>query len=546
MSKPLTMTMEAQVEMCLARHRMLDGVRRLGVAVSGGSDSVALLRLLIPLCRAAGVTPVVLHLDHGLRGAVSAADARFVARLAKRRGVEHHVGQLVCGTVGRPDGETCLPPAGQSMEMAARTARQLFFREAEKQHRLDAIATGHTADDVAETLLLRLARGSGATGLSGLRPLHTVAGVRYVRPLLECKHEALRAWLRTKRQAWREDASNCDERIPRNRLRHTVLPWLEQNWSLSIRAMLAQSAAILRDEDALLEELSAECGGRNAGFRMRNAECGVRSGAARSQKSNDACQPSMRVSSSSRAPHSALRIPHSSMPVALQRRVLRRWLLSAGHPPAAGWEEVEGIRTRLGEKQAWQVSLPGGVLVRGARGKLELVPATIGRTDETDRTDETELPVPGRADMAGIRVTTRFAKGIVRTRGPVGVFPSACSLDAEALRGKTLLVRTRRPGDRIRPLGLDGSKMLQDLFVDAKVPAEQRDHLPLLVVDGEVVWVPGYRVAKALAVRGLRAAAVRVEMKAVGRCGERQHAEPGMPNPEGKTRIETRNMYMTA
>jgi len=140
--------------------------------------------------------------------------------------------------------------------MRARTARQAFFRVAARQERLDAIATGHTADDVAETLLLRLARGSGATGLSGLRPCHTVAGVNYVRPLLGCTHEELRVWLRRKRQAWREDASNRNERIPRNRLRHTVLPWLERRWSPSIRAMLAQSAAILRDEDALLDEMA--------------------------------------------------------------------------------------------------------------------------------------------------------------------------------------------------------------------------------------------------------------------------------------------------
>jgi len=391
--------------------------------------------------------------------------------------------------------------------MFARAARQAFFRQAARQRRLDAIATGHTADDVAETLLLRLARGSGATGLSGLRPVHTVAGVKFVRPLLGCTHEELRAWLRTKRQAWREDASNRDERIPRNRLRQTVLPWLEQNWSPGIRAMLVQSASILRDEDALLEQLSAECG-------MRSAESGS--------------SPSKRASSASHTPHSALRIPPSTVPLALQRRVVRQWLMDAAGAEAAGWKEVETILARMGTKDAWQVSLPGGVRVRGHGAGLELVDplqncsrARWARTAASGRgysnlTGELELPVPGSVDTAGVRVTARRARGIVRSSGPVGALPSSCSLDAAALRGKTLLVRTRRPGDRIRPLGLDGSKTLQDLFVDGKVPVAQRDQLPLLIVDGEVVWVPGYRVARKYAVRGPRSAAVRVDMDVIG------------------------------
>jgi len=244
MRKKTTTLLEPQTAAFVIRHQMLSGVRRLGVAVSGGADSVALLRLLIPLCQAAGVTPVVLHFDHGLRGLASAADARFVARVARRLGVAAHIGHR------NPESGT------RSPEMAARDARQAFFRNAASNERLDAIATGHTADDVAETLLLRLARGSGAAGLSGLRPCHTVANVKYVRPLLECTHEELRVWLRRKRQTWREDASNRDERIPRNRLRQTVLPWLERHWSPSIRAMLTQSASILRDEDALLEEIT--------------------------------------------------------------------------------------------------------------------------------------------------------------------------------------------------------------------------------------------------------------------------------------------------
>ncbi len=252
MRRPTSDLLEARVAAWVARQRWLGGVRRLGLAVSGGADSVALLHLLLPLCRAAGVEPVVLHFDHRLRGAAAAADARFVARLAQRLGVASQLGRAEVPP-GRPAAGAHL-----SVEMAARAARQSFFRAAARVGRLDAIATGHTADDVAETLLLRLARGSGATGLSGLRPEHAVAGVRYLRPLLECTHQELCNWLRGRRQVWREDASNGDESIPRNRVRRVVLPWLEQHWTPALRAMLVQSATILRDEDALLETLARQ------------------------------------------------------------------------------------------------------------------------------------------------------------------------------------------------------------------------------------------------------------------------------------------------
>jgi tRNA(Ile)-lysidine synthase len=478
-----TWSVEAQLAACLARHRLLDGVRRLGIAVSGGSDSVALLRLLLPVCRARGITPVVLHLDHGLRGRASAADARFVERLAGRMGVEFAHGSAV----DLPPSIVRRSPFAGSLEMHARELRQRFFRTVARKETLDAVATGHTADDVAETLLLRLARGGGATGLSGLRPDSRVAGVRYVRPLLDCAHASLQAWLRGQRQSWREDASNQDLRIPRNLLRHRVIPWLEANWTPSLRAGLARSAAILRDEDALLEETTA---------RM----------AKRLQPAANTC-----------------RLPSTAAP-ALQRRLLRRWLLSHAGAAAAGWEEVETIRSLLGQGKPWQVTLPGGVRVCGCRNSLSLADEGRGRPPRAAAGGR--LPVPGAVTVAGVRVTAREVRGIVRTAGPVGSIPSACSLDAAALRGKTLAVRVRRAGDRIRPLGLEGSKSLQDLLVDAKVPVAQRARLPLLTVDDEVVWVPGYRVAATYAVAGPRAKSVKVEMhtaQAANRMASRRH-----------------------
>jgi len=476
-----------------ATDSLLAGIRRLGIAVSGGSDSVALLRLVLPLCQARGIAPVVLHLNHGLRGAASAADARFVARLAQRLSVPCRmaVAQI-------PDARARVAD-DFSLEMAARQARQSFFRHVATEERLDAIATGHTADDVAETLLLRLARGSGATGLSGLRPRSTVAGVLFVRPLLDLGHAELRAWLRHTRQTWREDRSNRDQTIPRNHVRHAVLPWLERHWQPALRSMLAQSAAILRDEDALLDDLARRALRQARAVQLDRPTVGP--------SDRRAVQPPDGPTS---RPLDRRRL--AALPPALQRRVVRLWLLDAGHADAAGWTEVERLLACVGDAHDWQISLPGKLLARGSNGVL-----SISRPQQRNLADvvaEAAMPlhVPGRVGVAGITITARQARGIERTTGPVGCLPSACSLDASALRGQTLRVRTRRPGDRIQPLGLVGSKSIQDLFVDAKVPAARRDALPLLLVDDTVVWVPGYRVAAAYAVREPDAPSVRVRM----------------------------------
>jgi tRNA(Ile)-lysidine synthase len=455
----------ARMEATLTRHKLLRGVKRLGVAVSGGADSTALLRLLAPFCRERKIELVALHLDHGLRGAASAADARFVKKLAEKRSVRFLTS---CAEN--------LEISGKSLEMAAREARQQFFQQAAKAHKLDVIATGHTADDVAETLLLRLARGGGATGLAGLRPRHAVEGVTYIRPLLDCSHVELCAWLRKSRQPWREDASNGDEDIPRNFVRHQVLPWMEREWRADIRPRLAQSAAILRDEDALLDELA-------------------------------------RPVAATRTPDELRIKKPERVSVALMRRVIRNWLMDVGHADATGWETVERLRAMMEQGTAWRMTLPGDVQASGKGGVVRLA-----RAKKITKQQETRvISIPGVVCVAGVRVAARRARGIVRTIGLVGALPSACTLDAAALRGRTLVVRTRQSGDRIRPLGLNGSKSVQDLLVDAKVPQAQRDRLPLLVVDDEIVWVPGYRVAQKFAVCGPRAASVRIEMKREGR-----------------------------
>lgn len=208
---------------------------RVGLAVSGGADSTALLVLMAELRASHGFEAVVLHVDHGLRKE-SAADAAFVEHLAGRFGLPFHA--LRTKVVRKK---------GESIEMAARRVRLTFFAECMKRLNLDCIATGHKMEDVAETFLMRLARASGAEGLAGLKPVSFVDGIVFIRPLLDVHGSDLCAFLRSRGIAWREDATNADISIPRNRVRHVVLPFLEKNLDPKIVEHICRSARYLRE-----------------------------------------------------------------------------------------------------------------------------------------------------------------------------------------------------------------------------------------------------------------------------------------------------------
>ena len=223
------------VSMCMVNQN--DAMRRrIGLAVSGGADSVALLVLMADLRTSHGFDAVVLHVDHGLRPD-SADDARFVETLAAKYGLPVHALRT---RVRRRRGE--------SIEMAARRVRLAFFARMSAALHLDAVATGHHADDVAETFLLRLARGSGPDGLAGLKSVSHVDGITFIRPLLNVRDADLRRFLSERGIAWREDSSNADTSIPRNNVRHVILPFLRERLDPRITEHICKSAAILRGD----------------------------------------------------------------------------------------------------------------------------------------------------------------------------------------------------------------------------------------------------------------------------------------------------------
>jgi tRNA(Ile)-lysidine synthase len=465
------------------------------VAVSGGSDSVALLRALHRLAPALHCRLTVAHLDHGIRGADARADARFVRALARELGVP-------C-IAGRADVPALARRQGLSLEMAARAARHAFFRRAARRVSATCVATAHTADDQAETVLLRLARGAGLQGLAAMAPQRDIDGLRIIRPMLGLRRESARAWLRTLGQAWCEDASNLEPFCPRNRLRNDVLPLLAGALNPALVETLCDTATRLREDaewmDAAARTLLA------AARRERSTPD--------AQRSTFNAQRSRRGKSGRTELESGDLLPH---PAALRRRVLALWLRECGVPE----DRIDDARLRSADRALSagrgraQVELGADLALTVDGGRLRIERAAIQEAHGRGAFCAT-LAVPGVTDLpqAGLRVTVAAAAGFRKPpNGPVASLPAWTYLRAAAVGRQPLRVRSWQPGDRMAPLGMTGTRKLQDIFVDAKVPAGQRSGTPVLECGGVIVWVPGYRVARGFEVRGPQEPSLRIRV----------------------------------
>src|SRR5437016_10870398 len=250
----------------IRRHKLLNPGDRVGVAVSGGADSVALLRLLLELRTELGVVLSVVHFNHKLRGLEADADEQFVADLGSQNKLEFH----------RESGDVAAYSAAKrlSIETAAREMRYEFFRRLLLEGQANRVATAHTLDDQAETVLLRVVRGAGTRGIAGIYPQLSVSSSQFsvggqasvagrqvcgsiIRPLLRVRRKELEAYLIAEGQRWREDSSNRDLQHARNRVRHGILPRLERNLNPAVREILAETAEIARAEE---EYWNAEVG----------------------------------------------------------------------------------------------------------------------------------------------------------------------------------------------------------------------------------------------------------------------------------------------
>lgn len=440
----------ARVRRFVVRERLWSPGARIVAAVSGGGDSVALVHLLAELAAAGDlVLAGLVHLNHQLRPTAD-RDEALCRALADSCGVPIDAARCDVAAAAR---------AGRrSTEVAARDLRYALFDEARIRRAAEVVAVAHTRDDQAETVLFRLLRGTGPHGLRGMRPRRD----RIARPLLACGRDELRRYLEARGASWSEDETNADLAIPRNRIRHELLPQLTRDYQPATARVLARLADLAAADDAVLAAAAD-----TAAARLSSNETG-----------------GWRLDT----------VALAAEPPAIARRVVRRLLERTGAARAVRVADIDRVLAACRTVQARPVRV-AGVLV-------ERFSADAVLFNRVDAAPATPLPprvleVPGEIGVpecgAGWRL--RAEGPIVKRRAPA---PSRHRLLLDAGLGLgPFTVRGRRAGDRIRPVGLGGSKSLQDLFVDRKIPRALRDRVPVVADSaGRILWVVGLAVAE--------------------------------------------------
>jgi len=421
------------------------------VAISGGADSTALLDLLTRL-PGYNLHLIAAHLNHCLRGADSDDDQEFCRSLAERYAIPFETVKI--------DVKQLSEKQGLNLEDAGRQARIQLLDRLRNEYGASAVVLAHHADDQAETVLMRLLRGSGMTGLSGMAHCNQRG---YVRPLLDIPRADIEQYLRERGLGWREDASNRDESFLRNRIRHQLLPILEE-YNPAIRSCLASNASILGDEEALLLELTEQ------------------SFAASFHKENESI-----VSTISQL---------TSLHPALLRRVLRHALKTlTGTLEGISQRHILAICTMIAtERPNARLALPHGMTAIREYDLLRLTsnPLTARRSATFPDTEfELTITAPGSYPLpAGDSLCIAAT-----STEPIPTGATSICIDLNKLPFPWLM-RTFRPGDRMTPFGMSGRKKVKDIFIDRKIPTAERRHIPLLFCNDQLIWIAGVCVSE--------------------------------------------------
>lgn len=454
----------------ILRYSMVRRGDRVLVGVSGGADSVALTYALDSLRAELGIQLVLAHLNHAIRSD-AAADEDFCRDLAGKLDAAY--------TSETRDVAARAKSEGRSIEDAGRAARYAFFVEQADRHGCRRIATGHTMDDQAETLVMRLARGSGTRGLASMYPVRTLnarttgndSTLAAIRPLIDVRRHQIEAFLAGQGISYCEDPSNQDRRFTRNRLRHDVLPRMVRELNPRLVETLARSAEILRDDEDFLETQAQEAFGRVAQVGPTRVQLSV----------------------------SAL----ENEPPALRRRIAR---LAIDHIRGDSQDlSMQHVANLLGllasGKSGREVHLPR-VVVERSFDELLLSPNS-GRpghevSDNGYNGFEYRLTIPARLpirECSGL-LTAHLVESIRVSDKPGAAAGNAVVVGVEDGISE-LHVRSPRPLDRFRPLGAPGSKPLARYLMERKVAKRERGHVPLVVrADDEILWVAGHSVSE--------------------------------------------------
>lgn len=438
----------AQIE----RYKMFSPGIAAGVAVSGGADSMCLLYVLREIAPRWNLHLSVVHIDHGIRGEASRADAEFVRQQAAALGLFFHLH------------EANLSSTDENLEQAARKVRQEFYGDLIASGAVDRVATGHTRSDQAETVLYRLFRGAGLAGLRGVLPV-TNSGL--VRPLLDVTREEIEAWLRERGIEWREDETNLHRTFARNRLRHEFLPMIREAFNPRLDEVLAHLAVLAQDEE---DWWRRELGPVPA-----------------------------------RIPVYLNVLELAAEHPAISRRLIRQALERIkGDLRQVNFSHVETVLEMARSRQgSGRVQLPGVDVFRSFDW-IRIAPA--GHDTGRERNFRLPMTIPGEVKLPferGIlKVEFRSSRDKVKDEidwRRLPLFPETLPAGQVGVRSGLLELRNWRPGDQYRRIGQLHSEKLKTLFQEWRIPLWQRRHWPVLVLGERIVWSRLFGVAEEFA-----------------------------------------------
>ncbi len=474
--------LEPRVLHFIREHHLLSGQHCLLVGVSGGPDSVCLLDILFQLREELNIELYVAHLNHQLRGAESEADAQYVAHLARQLGIP--------ATIEQRDVKAYHARCHASLEEAAREVRYTFLAQVAKSLGTDRVAVGHTTDDHLETILMHLVRGTGTKGLRGLQPssLWQSSGSRLtiIRPLLQVSRQETEAYCHAHHFVPRMDVSNLSLSPLRNRIRHQLLPLLE-NYNPGVAEALLRSARIASDDLAFLEQESARLWGKVAQIHGETVSIDKES--------------------------------FLGLPLALKRQLLRSVIERLlGSLKDIETRHIEGIMAVLTKPPGKRLSLPGGLVFVVEYNRYLVGVDAAALSPFPLLTDEVVLKIPGETLFPGWRVEASVIESCIEKGKPEGASaPSETAIplplikgkgikgigliddnftayfDLDEVRGK-LVVRCRNAGDQFQPLGMGKPKKLGEFMIDAKIPHAWRQRIPIVCSPKHILWVVGWRI----------------------------------------------------
>jgi len=451
------MTIKTQVKKTIEEKGLIKKGDKLVVGVSGGPDSMALLHLLVDLSKDYNIELIVAHLDHMLRSKQSSADANFVEDIAIKLKTPF--------IMERRNVKAIASSAKMSIEEAAREARYDFFHKAAEKVGATKIATAHNMDDQAETVLMRLIKGSGSLGLSGIPYKRRFRDKWIIRPLLDIKRRDIEKYLKRHKIPSRLDSSNLEMLYLRNKIRCILMPLLEKEFNPKIKENLNLVARNLGDEFNYLNTAAHRLCKRFAVETKTAIEIDIKK----------------------------LLRQHVALQRLIVREIICRLKGDLRRINYKHWKEVEAM---LYDIDKLNVDLPGGLKVIRKHNRLIFTRRHITKECRAQFKKIIKLDVPGEVIIPelGIKARAEIVKYIPEFKK--GKNTKRLEYINGDLIKSPLTIRTWREGDRMKPLGMRFYKKLHDIFVDEKVPREIRNRVPLILAGGKILWVVGVKLSE--------------------------------------------------